>query len=108
MITKFNLNFKEELILIITQEEMSKIAKQVHLKIEDEKLPEITKDLDNVIKFTRQIFKVDISKLDHIIDDAPENVFREDEVKPFPDKELLLVNAPKRDVDCFLVPRIIN
>ena len=33
------------------------------------------------------------------------NVFREDEVKPSMERELILKNAPKQKEGCFLVPK---
>lgn len=89
--------------LIAYLEELSRL----HLS-EDEKEKAKT-DLSKIISYVDKLGELDTDGLEamsHPFDYT--NNFREDEVKPSFDRELILKNAPKSKDGCFLVPKTVE
>ena len=92
----------------ISKEEILHIAKLSSLKIKDEEIEEYRKNLQDILNFTKILDKVDTSKLEETNGISSNvNVFREDEVKEFKDKDLLMKNAPAENNNMFVIPKVL-
>ncbi len=92
----------------ISKEEILHIAKLSSLKIKDDEIEEYRKNLEDILNFTNTLNKMDTSKFEETNGISSNvNVFREDEVKEFKDKELLMKNAPAENNNMFVIPKVI-
>lgn len=93
----------------IKKEEILHIAKLASLKIKEEEIEEYRKNLQDILNFANTINSVDTDKLEET-NGATTNVnfFREDEVKEFEDKEMLMENATEQENNMFKIPKVLN
>lgn len=93
----------------ITDAMVEKLAKLSRLSFEDQEKEEIKSDLEKMIAFVEKLNELDttgIEPLMHI--SGNKNVFRADVVEGMCTKEEALKNAPVKDADYFIVPKVIN
>ncbi len=93
----------------IKKEEIMRIANLASLKIKDEEIEEYRKNLEDILNFANTINSVntdDIKETNGISNNV--NIFREDEVKNFEDKDMLMQNAPEQQNNMFKIPKVIN
>lgn len=92
----------------ISKEEILHIAKLASLNIRDDEIEEYSKDLQDILNFVNVINKV---KTDNIVESIGtldnSNVFREDEIDEFGNRDILLQNAPEQEKGMFKIPRVI-
>lgn len=93
----------------VTNEMIDHLANLSKLSFTEEEKPAIQQDLEKMIGFIEQLQKIDTTGVEPLLhmSDAV-NVLREDELKGSIDKTLALQNAPKKDDDYFLVPKVIK
>lgn len=88
----------------ITREELLKIARLSHMSIAEHEIEALLSDIDNVLTYAARVGEVKVD----VEEEAPlTNVFREDVVTPT-DSQPLLVGAPERIHDYFVVPMILE
>lgn len=93
----------------ITKEDVKRIADLSKLNLTDKELEKYTLDLSNIVDYANELSKINVDGVKptaHILD--IKNVFREDEVKPSYDRELILKNAPSKDAGCITVPKVVE
>jgi len=79
------------------------------LTLSEEEKIRMTKDLQKIIDSIARLSELDtegVSECTHPFDKA--NVFRNDEVQPSFDRELILKNAPVRNEEFFAAPKTID
>ena len=89
-----------------TVEQIAKLAK---LEFDDKSKEEIMKDLDRMLTFVDKLNELDtegIEPLTHMSEAY--NVLREDEVKTEITQAEALKNAPQKDSDYFIVPKVLK
>ena len=92
----------------ISKEEILHIAKLASLNIKDEEIEEYRKNLQDILNFANIVNSVNTDNVSETICSTDNvNVFREDEVIEFKDKELLLANAPEKENNMFNIPKVI-
>lgn len=92
----------------VDKEEILHIAKLACLNIKEEEIEEYRKNLQDILNFANIIANVDTENISETISSTSnENVFREDEIKEFGDRELLLQNAPESRDGMFSIPKVI-
>lgn len=92
----------------IKKEEILHIAKLASLKIKDEEIEEYRKNLQDILSFANTINSVDTENIEETNGTSNNvNIFREDEVKEFEDKALLMQNAPEQTNNMFKIPKVI-
>ncbi len=92
----------------ITHSEVEHVADLARLTFSPEEIDSITGQLNDILTYVAQLEEVEAAGVEpttHVIDIV--NAFREDEVKPSLSADEALSNAPEREDDTFLVPRII-
>ena len=79
----------------VEKEEILHIAKLACLNIKEDEIEEYRKNLQDILNFADVVNSVNTENISETIGSTSNiNVFREDEVKEFKEKELLLQNAP--------------
>lgn len=93
----------------VEKEEILHIAKLACLNIKDEEIEEYRKNLQDILNWVNIVNRVDTTNINETIGSTNNvNVFREDEIKEFEDKELLLQNAPEKENNMFNIPKVIQ
>ena len=92
----------------VSKEEILHIAELACLNIKDNEIDEYRKNLQDILNFADIVNKVNTDNISEAICSTENvNVFREDEVKDFEDKDLLLANAPEKENNMFNIPKVI-
>ena len=93
----------------ISRDEVRKIAHLARLEIDDSQTDKMTEQLSDILGYIDKLKDVDVEGVELSSDAAfMNNVLREDEVKPSPGPDVTLANAPERDDDYFIVPRVVK
>ncbi len=92
----------------VGKEEILHIAKLAALNIREEEIEEYRKNLQDILNFANIVNSVDTDNVSETIGSTNNvNMFREDEIKEFEDKEALLQNAPEKQNNMFSIPKVI-
>lgn len=94
--------------MALTREDVLHVAELARLSLRPEEIETFTRQLNDILAYVEQLQQLNtqgVSPLTHVIPMA--NVFREDEVQPGLSRDQALTNAPAREADSFLVPRVI-
>ncbi len=93
----------------ISKEEVEKIAHLARIELDEEQKSVMSGQLSNILDYIDKLKDVDVDGV------APssgaafiENVLREDKTQPSPGPDVTLANAPERDDDFYLVPRVVK
>lgn len=93
---------------MLSKEEVLKIAKLSKLKLSDEELIDMEKSLNEIFEYIKQINEVDVSNVDPLYNVLEiKDRTREDIVKNIEKKEDFLNNAPKKDEEFVILPKIV-
>ena len=94
----------------VTEKDVRDIATYTRIALSDEELPQMTKDLNDIIESLKPITEYDLEGVEptfHPIGSLS-NVMREDvETTSFTQEEALS-NAPKQQDGCFLIPALLG
>lgn len=94
---------------MIDPEQVQKVAHLARLELTLEQQEQFTGQLSKILEYVEQLNELDTTDVPpttRAIDVS--NVTREDEIRPYTDKEALLEQAPAREDDYFRVPQILN
>lgn len=93
----------------ISKEELLHIAKLADLKINDDEIEKYISNLQDILNFANIVNNAPVEELSETIGENDNyNIFREDEIKEFEDKQALLQNAPEQEREMFKIPKVIN
>lgn len=93
----------------VSKEEIIHMAKLASLNLSEEEIEKYTNDMQDILNFANTINNIDtegINEIDALNENY--NVFRKDEIVEFEDKELLLENAPSKELGMFKVPKVVG
>ena len=92
----------------VDKEEIMHIAKLAALNIKEEEIEEYRKNLQDILNFANIVNSVNTENVSETIGSTSNvNMFREDEIKEFEDKEALMQNAPEKQNNMFSIPKVI-
>ncbi len=92
----------------VEKEEIMHIAKLAALNIKEEEIEEYRKNLQDILNFANIVNNVNTENVSETIGSTSNvNMFREDEIKEFEDKEALMQNAPEKQNNMFSIPKVI-
>jgi len=94
--------------MALSREEVLHVADLSRLTLRPEEIEIFTRQLNDILAYVEKLQELDttgVAPLAHVIPIC--NAFREDEVKEGLPLDLALENAPAREDDNFLVPRVI-
>ena len=94
---------------MITKDTVRYVADLARLSFDDKSIEKFTQDMEQIITFADKLGELDTQGVNPTAHSVPVyNVFRKDEVKPsFPRSEILK-NAPEKDSEYFVVPRVVE
>ena len=93
----------------ITQKDIEHVALLSRLEIPQDKMEEVTSQLDAILQYADVLKDVDTEGVEPTAHVLPlKNVFREDEVKQSLSSEEALANAPDAQDGYFKVPKIVE
>lgn len=89
--------------------DVSYVANLARLALTDTEIETFQGELDTVVAYIHKLDELDLDGVEPMSHPRPrENVLREDEPVPGPDREELLDNAPARVGDLVKVPQIME
>lgn len=94
---------------MIDREQVRKVALLARLELTPEEEEKFTTQLGSILDYFEQLSELDIDKVQpttRAIDVS--NVTRQDELKPYPNKEAILNCAPDQEGEFFKVPQILS
>ena len=89
--------------------DIEQIAQLARLNLKGAEKEKLAKDLQSILAYVDQLKELNtenVSPTSHVL--PIENVFRKDEVKPSHVRDAVLEHAPKREVNFFKVPKVIE
>ena len=93
----------------ISKSEVEKIAHLARLEIEDDRKEKMVEQLGNILQYIDTLKDADVDGVRLSSGAAMmNNVFREDIPEASPGPFVTLANAPDRDDDFFVVPRVVK
>lgn len=95
--------------MAIDRTTVEKVAKLARLQLSPEELDRYGKQLGAILDYIAKLEKLDVKGLEplaHAVDTA--NVFRDDVPRPSLPRDAALQNAPEKNSDFFIVPKIVE
>lgn len=93
----------------VSKEELLHIANLADLNIEDSKVNEYLKNLDDILNYTKILENAPVENCEESIGEKEiVNAFRKDEVKKFENKDIMFANAPDMEENMFKIPKVIQ
>ena len=88
---------------------ISKLARLAKLNFDEESSKDMQEDLNKIIGFVDKLSEIDTENIEPLIYMSDEvNVLRKDDTIENISQEEALKNAPKKDSDYILVPKVID
>lgn len=81
---------------MLTEKDVSNIAKLSDLYIKEEDIPQLLKDMQQMVEFSREITNLETAEPFGCDDDKQKCLLREDEVSASYPLESVLVNVPEK------------
>ena len=85
-----------------------KIANLARLQLKEEEIEVFQKQLGDILSFIDQLKELDTENVEPYTQKAKTTPMREDEPRPSLDREKALMNAPEKDGEFFIVPRVVE
>jgi len=92
----------------ITMDEVRHVAMLARLKLDDARLEQLTRQMDDILRYMDKLGELDTTDVPpttHALNLT--GAMRNDEVRPSARREELLANAPASDGENFVVPKVI-
>ena len=92
----------------ITEQEVTAVTNLARLSLEPNEISSVTEQLDRILGYVAKLNEINtdgVEPTSHV--QAITNAFREDELKDSLPRNDSLANAPQRNEEAFIVPRII-
>jgi len=89
--------------------DVAKVSLLARLQLSDSELSQMTDQLNQVLEYVQLLEELDtddVQPMAHAIE--IHNVLAEDEIEASLPREAVLLNAPKRDDECFRVPAVLG
>ena len=86
-----------------------KLGKLARISIKDEKLDSLAEDLNSILKFVDQLKEIKTDQVDPTSNSLEQTLLsRKDIVKKINETEDILENAPEKEMDFYVVPKVIE
>jgi len=93
----------------IDKDKIKHTAKLARISLDEKKIDDLSKDLSNIFKFIEKLNKANtdnVKPLSSILDHSLRS--REDKVNDGNIRDQILENAPNKNEDFFIVPKVIE
>ena len=86
-----------------------KLGKLARISISDDKLNNLSKDLNSILEFVDQLKEIKTDQVDPTSNSLNQKLeVRDDKVDTKNSAEDILENAPEKEIDFFVVPKVIE
>ncbi len=86
-----------------------KLGKLARISISDDKLNNLSKDLNSILEFVDQLKEIKTDQVDPTSNSLNQKLeVRDDKVDTKNSAEEILENAPEKEMDFFVVPKVIE
>ena len=86
-----------------------KLGKLARISISEDKLKNLSKDLNSILEFVDQLKEIKTNQVDPISNSLNQKLeVRDDKVDNKNSTEDILENAPEQEMDFFVVPKVIE
>ena len=86
-----------------------KLGKLARISISEDKLINLSKDLNSILEFVDQLKEIKTDQVDPTSNSLNQKLeVRDDKVDTKNSAEDILVNAPEKEMDFFVVPKVIE
>ncbi|WP_368184429.1 Asp-tRNA(Asn)/Glu-tRNA(Gln) amidotransferase subunit GatC [Aestuariibius sp. HNIBRBA575] len=86
-----------------------KVAHLARIKVEDEALPALAQEFNNILGFIEQLNEVDVDGVEPMTSVTPQRLKRRDDVVTDGDQQpAVLANAPDAREGFFAVPKVVE
>ena len=93
----------------INKDTIKKISKLARISVAKEETDRLEKDLNSILKFVEQLRELNTDKIAPIASVSDQSLtMNRDEIKKINEKEEILKNAPDKNSNYFIVPKVIE
>ena len=93
----------------IDTETAAKVAKLARIRVEDDALPALAQEFNNILGFIEQLNEVDVEGIEPMVSVTPMRLKRrEDVVSDGDQQDKVLSNAPDAREGFFAVPKVVE
>ena len=93
----------------IEEADIRKVARLAQLRVSDEEVTSLTKELADIVGFVEQLNEVDVSGVEPVAQvTGITDVMRDDVPGGMLPREVVLENGPKHHDEAFLVPKAVK
>lgn len=93
----------------INKDTIKKISKLARISVTNEETDRLEKDLNSILKFVEQLKKLNTDKIAPIASVFDQRLtMNKDEIKKINEKEEILKNAPEKNTNYYIVPKVIE
>jgi aspartyl-tRNA(Asn)/glutamyl-tRNA(Gln) amidotransferase subunit C len=93
----------------INKDTIKKISKLARISVTNEETDRLEKDLNSIIKFVEQLKELNTDKIAPIASVSYQALtMNKDEIKKINEKEEILKNAPEKNSNYYIVPKVIE
>jgi aspartyl-tRNA(Asn)/glutamyl-tRNA(Gln) amidotransferase subunit C len=93
----------------INKDTIKKISKLARISVTNEETDRLQRDLNSILKFVEQLKELNTDKIIPIASVSDQLLtMSEDEVKKINEKKEILQNAPDKNTNYYIVPKVIE
>ncbi len=93
----------------VSIEDVELVAHQSQLILSEDEKEKAIQDLTSILEYADKLSELNTDDVEPTIQVLPiVDVFREDEIRPSMDREVIMQNAPHATEDSFIVPKIVE
>ena len=93
----------------IDKNKVKKVAKLSRIRLDENKLDLLSKDLASILNFVDQLNKLNTDKIEPLTSILEKTLeVRDDEVKDGKIRDQILKNSPEKNEEFFIVPKVIE
>lgn len=93
----------------VDEHTVRRVAKLARIAVEEHEVAKLTGELDAILAFVEELSELDVDGVEPMTSVMPMALrLREDRVTDGENAERVLVNAPAREADFYVVPKVVE
>lgn len=93
----------------VDENTVRRVAKLARIAVEAHEVPKLKRELDAILAFVEELSTLDVTGVEPMTSVTPVSIrLREDRVDDGEDAERVLLNAPAREADFYVVPKVVE
>ena len=93
---------------MVSEKDVRHIGNLARIHLRDEEVAPLTKNLEDILAYVKKLENLDVANVEPTSHVLPlKNVYREDEIKPSVNRDVLLKTSVKELNGSFQVPKVI-